>query len=651
MAKAALRRRRGTKSRQGFFADAPLLKSLVVAMVLLVTGLLGGLIIGLFTLATPETKEQALEKLTHLRGHMLDSRPHVAVDSGASVVAAKRAALPPPSPRAGSGNLELDGQSLQARKELYLAHSPEIATKGAFPYYPSGNAATLVEPTHDFSNFQPPGGGRFDEYKHGDSPYSYKQGESDDLARSRRYHVKQAMQFAWKAYEQYAFGMDELKPVSMGGVNGWGGFGTTLVDSLDTLWLMGMKDEFQRARDWVQNSLDHNRDRMVSVFETTIRSLGGLLSAYDWSGDDAFLQQAHDLGKRLFVAVEKNEMGIPYGQVNLANGAVHNIAWVGNMAMTAEFGTLQLEFRMLARLTGNHDFKTKVERPIELLRDMNPDHGLYPYLIRNTQKNAKPEFGNSKLTFGAMSDSFYEYLLKVWLQGGKTEPMYREMYDRAIQGMHDQLLQVSSPSGLVFIADENSGRLDQKMDHLVCFMGGLLALGAYTDPQGLDSERAQRDLKSGKALTYTCYQMYARMATGISPEFIQFHEGNDFDVGAGAPHYLLRPEAVESFFVLYHLTGDPVYREWGWEVFQAIERYCKTTAGYGQLRDVRNKGVHPDDKMESFFLAETMKYLYLLFDPDTPIDLLNKHVFNTEAHPVRTFPAMDAAGVKNLLSS
>ena len=83
------------------------------------------------------------------------------------------------------------------------------------------------------------------------------------------------------------------------------------------------------------------------------------------------------------------------------------------------------------------------------------------------------------------------------------------------------LAQKSSPSGLSYIADLNGGRLDHKMDHLVCFMGGALALGAYTDPEGLDSPRAQRDLKLAKAVTYTCYQMYARMATGIAPEFVR----------------------------------------------------------------------------------------------------------------------------------
>jgi hypothetical protein len=240
-----------------------------------------------------------------------------------------------------------------------------------------------------------------------------------------------------------------------------------------------------------------------------------------------------------------------------------------------------------------------------------------------------------------MADSVYEYMLKIWIQGGKTEPMYREMYDKAMEGMHNELLQTSTPSGLTYIAEKNDGVLDHKMDHLVCFMGGLLALGAYTDPLGLDSDRAQRDLRSAKALTYTCYQMYARMNTGISAEYVQFVPGED--IARGAPHYLLRPEAVESFFILNQLTGDPVYREWGWEVFQSIEKYCKTKFAYGALNDVRDTTAEPRNSMESFFLAETLKYLYLLQDPDTEIDVLNKHVFNTEAHPMRIFPVIDEA--------
>ena len=129
--------------------------------------------------------------------------------------------------------------------------------------------------------------------------------------------------------------------------------------------------------------------------------------------------------------------------------------------------------------------------------------------------------------------------------------------------------------------------------------------------------------------------MYARQPTGIAPEYVRFVKGRDMETGSNARFYILRPETVESLFILNYLTGDPVYREWGWEIFQAIEKHCRTEVAYGSLPDVSRAGVKPEDRMESFFLAETMKYLYLLQDPDTPIDILNTHVFNTEAHPLR----------------
>lgn len=451
-----------------------MLKGLFVAMCLVAVGLAGGLMIGLTTMSGSGSPPSAVSTGSD------PSKPSNLRVSPSAARVVPGISVPPPQKQVGSGGIDLTGMSLAQRKGAFLGHKPEIRTKGPFPYYPDNGA--LVDPNHDFSSFRAKGGGRFEEWRHGDSPYVYEMGESDDLARSRRYHVKKAMQFAWSGYEQYAFGMDEIKPETMTGENGWGGFGTTLVDSLDTLWLMDMKEEFQRARDWVRDSLSNNRNRMVSFFETTIRSLGGLLAAYDWSGDEVFLEKAQDLGKRLFKAVDSNPLGIPYGQVNLATGAVHNIPWTGESSIVAEFATVQIEFRLLARLTGNAEFKEKTEKVFQILKDMNPPDGLYPYFVRNSGE--RPAFTNNKLTFGAMSDSFYEYMLKIWIQGGRTEDMYREMYDKSIQGMHDELLQVSSPSGLVFIADKNGGHLDTKMDHLVCFMGGLLALGAYTDPQG-----------------------------------------------------------------------------------------------------------------------------------------------------------------------
>ncbi|KAL7577762.1 hypothetical protein ACA910_010521 [Epithemia clementina (nom. ined.)] len=417
-----------------------------------------------------------------------------------------------------------------------------------------------------------------------------------------------------------------------------------------------MKEEFWRGRDWVRDNLSHAQTGFVSVFETTIRDLGGLLSAYDFSHDKVFLDKALELGSRLIKAFDGSDTGIPFGQVSLKDGISKNIPWAGGNALVAEFGTTQVENRYLSKMSGQPEFAQKHEHVFEILHEISPANGLFPIYVKNSFKGApfevqklknggiRPAFTNNKVTFGAMGDSLYEYMLKIWLQGGKKEPMYREMYDKAIQGMHDSLLQKSTPSGLTYIADSNNGQLDHKMDHLVCFMGGSLALGAYTDPLGLDSERAQRDLKTGRALTYTCYQMYARMNTGISPEFVQFKDGQDFVIGRGAPHYLLRPEAFESFFILYHLTGDPVYREWGWECFQSIEKYCKTHIAYGELSNVMDTNGKPRNKMESFFWAETLKYLYLLQDPDTVIDLLHKHVFNTEAHPLRIFPVIDQEG-------
>ena len=397
---------------------------------------------------------------------------------------------------------------------------------GEYPYM--GEA-----PPHNYiiaSSWTPPGGKRFTEYTDGSSPYTItdeiKQ-ISDSLARERRDFVKSAMEFAWDGYTKYAFGMDEILPASRRGTNNWGGFGVTLVDSLDSLWLMGMKKEFYLARDWVRDSLRHDKARTVSVFETTIRSLGGLLSAYDWSGDTVFLNSALDLAKRLIRSFDNSPTGIPFGQINLATGDASNIPWAGNNAILAEFGTMQLEFRWLDVFLGTPEtaeMRRKVEHVFEILNDMSPPNGLYPYYMRNLHSGTAA-FANNHLTFGAMADSFYEYMLKVWIQGGKVEPMYRNMYDKAMQGMHDELLQVSQPSGLTFIADKTGQSLDLKQvglnvvhvsicvfaclfahmegvfvlqDHLVCFMGGLLALGAYTDPLGLDSPRAQRDLKTGR---------------------------------------------------------------------------------------------------------------------------------------------------------
>ncbi|WRX27259.1 Glycoside hydrolase family 47 - like 4 [Theobroma cacao] len=150
----------------------------------------------------------------------------------------------------------------------------------------------------------------------------------DPIEIQRREKVKEAMIHAWSSYEKYAWGNDELQPQSKNGVNSFGGLGATLIDSLDTLYIMGLDEQFQRAREWVANSLDFNKDYDASVFETTIRVVGGLLSAFDLSGDKVFLEKARDIADRLLPAWDTST-GIPYNIINLAHGNPHNPGWTG----------------------------------------------------------------------------------------------------------------------------------------------------------------------------------------------------------------------------------------------------------------------------------------------------------------------------------
>lgn len=117
---------------------------------------------------------------------------------------------------------------------------------------------------------------------------------------------------------------------------------------------------------------------------------------------------------------------------------------------------------------------------------------------------------------------------------------------------------------------------------------------------------------------------YARGKHGLPPEYVKFGSStkDDFTPATDAPYYILRPETAETFFILYYLTKDPVYQEWGWELFRAIHTSCRTEAGYAALRNVQT--AQQNNRMESFFPAETLKYLYLLQDSSHQIDLLNK---------------------------
>ncbi|KAF8651562.1 hypothetical protein HU200_063383 [Digitaria exilis] len=455
--------------------------------------------------------------------------------------------------------------------------------------------------------------------------------EIDPVNNERREKVKEAMLHAWNSYVKYAWGMDELQPQSKNGINSFGGLGATLIDSLDTLYIMGLKDEFQKARDWVAESLDFDKDYDASVFETTIRVVGGLLSAYDLSGDKVFLEKAQDITDRLLPAWDTTS-GIPYNRINLAHGRAHNPGWTNGDSILADSGTEQLEFIALSQRTGNPKYQQKVENVITQLQKIYPSDGLLPIYINPHSGTAS----YSTITFGAMGDSFYEYLLKVWIQGNKTEHVkrYRQMWETSMEGLIS-LTKKTTPSNYHYICEKNGGSLSDKMDELACFAPGMLALGA----SGYGPEKSEQIMNLAKELARTCYNFYQTTPTKLAGENYFFHAGQDMSVGTS--WNILRPETVESLMYLWRLTGNKTYQDWGWDIFQAFEKNSRIESGYVGLRDV-NTG-EKDNMMQSFFLAETLKYLYLLFSPPSVISF-DEWVFNTEAHPLRIVPVHDNKG-------
>ncbi|KAJ2875612.1 mannosyl-oligosaccharide alpha-1,2-mannosidase [Coemansia asiatica] len=484
---------------------------------------------------------------------------------------------------------------------------------------------------------------------------------------NRRQRVVDAARYAWRAYRRDAFGSDEYHPVSRSGSNLTSqGIGFFIADSLDTLLLMDLQSEYQQGRDYLVQNLGFEQSGSVSLFETTIRVLGGLLSAFYWSGqsDQQLLDLANQLGLHL-VRSFNYDSGIPLRYAELAQGSmVNRTANLQRSISVAEAGTLQLEFRYLSKLTGNPEYRRQVDRVAQFLSKAQKHDGLMPLYINATSKRLEGDV----LRMGGLGDSYYEYLLKQWLQTSKTEMALREKYDEAMEGMKKYLVDVSMGQSRTFVGELHGLSTDYvrfvpKMEHLACFLAGNLALGA-TNGRALAevsplelSARDREDLILARQLADTCAHMYFDMPSGLSPEatylrsadrqtgqaFVfnsTFHSprsNGDILVHQGDRHYILRPETVESFFILWRITGEPKWREFGWRVFEAIERWTRLRSGaFTSAHDVTIVPPPLEDKMHTFFVAETLKYFYLLFSDFTKVPL-TRYVFNTEAHPLPMF--------------
>jgi mannosyl-oligosaccharide alpha-1,2-mannosidase len=420
----------------------------------------------------------------------------------------------------------------------------------------------------------------------------------------------------------------------------------------------------------VADKLSFERDGNFSTFETTIRVLGGLLSAYHLSREDpVFLEKAEELGTRILPVFE-TESGLPLSLINLALREGVPDRDTNGYISTAEASTLQLEFRYLAYLTDEDTYWEKAEKVMAVLKASATPSGLASIFV----DSKLGRYQTSSIRLGSRGDSYYEYLLKQYLQTNQTEFVYREMYDTAMTGIHTHLVKRGLFSQLLYIAELNpertqngelGWRLTPKQDHLVCFLGGSLMLGATTSgalvhnvsiPPRTDelTEQGERDWLTGVELIDTCMATHDTQ-TGLAPEIAHFRILGDGLDNSMAPadwyikgarpnapppfdaRYILRPETVESIFIAFRLTGDPKYRDYGWAIFQAIEKHCRIpTGGYASVINVDQVPVEYDDKMETFLMSETLKYLYLLF-ADSSVLPLNEYVFNTEAHPLPVF--------------
>lgn len=406
---------------------------------------------------------------------------------------------------------------------------------------------------------------------------------------------------SWQAYEKYAWGHDELQPVSKTPRDWYGeSLLMTPVDSLDTLLLMGLDEEAAKARTLIVDKLSFDKDVSVKNFEVTIRLLGGLLSGYQMTGDARLLHLAEDLGKRL-LPVFNSPTGMPYMFVNLKTGKTS-----GARSNPAEIGTLLLEFGTLSKLTNNPVFYDKAKNAVVQLYKRRSKIGL----VGEEIDVETGEWISRASHVGGGIDSYYEYLLKCSkLFGDKDcEAMWKE----SVRALNKYLADGRSTGFWYGQVDMVTGkRTATEFGALHAFLPAVLALGG--------------DLGRARSLEKSAYKMWNLQ--GIEPEVIDYKT-----MKITSPGYPLRPEIIESAYYLYHYTKNPEYQAMGRVFFNDLVSHCRTDAGYTVLKNVTTK--ERGDLMPSYFLAETLKYLYLLFAPEKTLDL-DKVVFNTEAHPLR----------------
>ena len=468
--------------------------------------------------------------------------------------------------------------------------------------------------------------------------------------------VKAAANKTWKSFQQELTPQDQA-PLNGGWQDPFGPWGAMLVDALDTLWIMGMKKEFNQAVQAIGRinwSVTHKKT--IEIRETTTRYLGGLLSAYDLSKDEVLLIKAQELGDMLYMGFDTPNHMPPFW-LDFEKAKNGQLEPEDNQPASSVTG-LSLEFTRLSQLTGNDKYYDAVARITDRLVDWQNKTkvlGLWP-----SRFDLKEETYNHDNVFTLRSDSgsTYENLVKMHaLLGGlddRYEAMYHNASDMIIQKllfrpMTPKKLDVVFP-GTFRVGDKD--QLDAEIRHEACFAGGMFGLAGrlfnYTE-----------HMKLGARMTNGCMWAYNAFPHNIMPEAFKMvpcdlggckweearwraevekdlRGREDLPMGfvsARDPSFSLRPEAIESIFTMYRITGHQEYREAAWKMFQAIENSTMTEHGNAWLADVTTTGqLQQRDPVGSHWLGATLKYFYLIFS-STDLVSLDDYVFNTESHP------------------
>ncbi|KAI0729772.1 glycoside hydrolase [Fomitopsis betulina] len=466
----------------------------------------------------------------------------------------------------------------------------------------------------------------------------------------------QLFETSWAAYKKYAWGHDDLSPVSESYSDSYGGWGATIVDALDTIWLMGLDDIWEEALNF-SSTVDYSTTSggQIDLFETTIRYVASSLAAYELSGQKypALVNQSKVLVDRMTNAFVGNN-SIPYGYVNWNDGT----AVVGTTNI-AEAGTLTMEWSTLADFTGNDTYRQLAEKPVIYIANLPPP---LPNLPAQVVDPTSGQFADAYVTWGGGSDSYFEYLIKYARLSNTDNNLFADAWASAVDSSIWNLARTSTVKDWQYMADWDDGTIIHIGSHLECFHAGNWLLGGKL----LNN---QTIVDYGLALMEACWNTYASTATGIGPEVfaylssdgnytgsspsdgdLAFYARNGFFIQPGDSDYYLRPEVLESNFYAWRVTGDIKYVERAAAAVDSFLEYLPTTVAYAGINDVDATDSTFIDDMQSFWFAEVLKYLYLTFS-DPSLISLDEYVFNTEAHPLKAPTAKAVYGSGQILPS